>query len=540
MRISSHSWGRPALLSVAGAAVLVYFARTRARAWLNDLSRALESPRAAGVLAGAAAAWALLAGVAFGTFAVGGADSYGYVGQARLLAHGQLTDRVPFSRDYTWPDVAGTFTPLGFTPGSSPGVIAPRYPPGLPLLMAPLLRISERAMYLLVPCLGALLVWLTYALGRTAGDAAAGALGAVLLSTSPTFLYQVVQPMSDVPAAACWLAALLIASRATAWSAAWSGLVTSLAVMIRPNLAPLAAIVLAAGLSRTGHTGTNGLKAPLRRVLIFLIAIAPGLLLLGWMQHVRYGSATASGYGRLSDAFALGNIAENLARYPRWVTETHTWFIWLAVAAPLWIVRRARHPFAAWAAYAMTLAVWGSYLPYLYFHQEEWFYTRFLLPAIAVMLIFAAAITRWALEPLSLVPRTAATLLVMTALAVNGVRVSRTNGAFEVRFQERKYPLAGVFVRDHLPSNAIVLSAQHSGSIRYYSGRPTFRWDLLSPPRLDQALSTFRAQGYEPFLVVDGGEYEDFKKRFDEAGQRASRHPALLGTLGDARVYALE
>ena len=84
-----------------------------------------------------------------------------------------------------------------------------------------------------------------------------------------------------------------------------------------------------------------------------------------------------------------------------------------------------------------------------------------------------------------------------------------------------------------------MLAAQHSGSIRYYSGRPTFRWDLLSPGRLDQALATFRAQGYEPFLVVDGGEYEEFSKRFQPANQRAAQHPTLLAMFGEARVYAL-
>ena len=95
-------------------------------------------------------------------------------------------------------------------------------------------------------------------------------------------------------------------------------------------------------------------------------------------------------------------------------------------------------------------------------------------------------------------------------------------------------------VRAKGPANAFVLAAQHSGSIRYYAGRATFRWDLLSPTRLDQALATFRAQGYQPFLVVDGGEYDDFKKRFDPTHQRASQRPALLAILGDARIYALE
>ena len=42
----------------------------------------------------------------------------------------------------------------------------------------------------------------------------------MLLSVSPPFLYQLVQPMSDVPGVACWLGALAAASRGTTVSAA--------------------------------------------------------------------------------------------------------------------------------------------------------------------------------------------------------------------------------------------------------------------------------------------------------------------------------
>jgi 4-amino-4-deoxy-L-arabinose transferase-like glycosyltransferase len=406
--------------------------------------------------------------------------------------------------------------------------------------MVPLMRMSDSAVYLLVPCFGALLVWCTYRLGRVLGDGFAGALAAVLLSISPTFLYQVVQPMSDVPAAACWVAALLIASRATDRNAASAALIASLAVLIRPNLAPLGAIVFVVGVfSGSGRTTRPETVARARRAAAFVLAIVPGIVVLGWIQHARYGSATASGYGTLSDAFAFAYIRENLARYPRWLTETHTWFIWLSAGAPLWIVRRSHRRLMAWAVFALALAVWASYLPYLPFHEEEWFYTRFLLPSIAIMLFFASAITLWGLRKLPLVARAAAVVALFGALVVHGLYAARARGAFDIRIQERKYPLAGAFVRDHLPSNAIVLAAQHSGSIRFYSGRPTFRWDLLSPTRLDQALATFRVQGYEPFLVVDGGEYEAFKSRFDATRQRGSAHPTLLSILGDARVYAL-
>jgi hypothetical protein len=115
---------------------------------------------------------------------------------------------------------------------------------------------------------------------------------------------------------------------------------------------------------------------------------------------------------------------------------------------------------------------------------------------------------------------------------------AHTNGVFDIRNQERKYPLAGEFVRTRGPANAFVLAAQHSGSIRYYANRPTLRWDLLSPTRLDEALATFRAQGYEPLLVVDVGEYEQFRERFAATGQHAVQQLTPVAVVGDARVFA--
>lgn len=536
VRMRSHSWLRPALLAVGSAAVLVYFERTRVTALVTATARALESSRAATTLAVVASAWALIAGLAFGTFAVGGADSYGYAGQARLFAEGRVTDTVPISAEYTWPDVAATFTPLGFTPGRAPGVIAPKYPPGLALLMAPLAATSERAIYFLVPCFGALLVWTTFRLGCALGDPLVGSIASALLSISPTFLYQVVQPMSDVPAAACWLIALIVASRGTMGRSAMSGLISSLAVLIRPNLAPLSGIVLTVATFAPDDART---PSRMRHAAAFGLAMLPALVTLGWLQAVRYGSPLASGYGSVSDAFSASYIVENLQRYPWWVTETHTWFIWISIGAPLWIARRSTRPLLGWAALALALAVWASYLPYLYFHVEEWSYTRFLLPALAIMLLFAVAVTWWVLRQLPVVLSVSVMLLITMALVVHGIRSPMTQGVFELRAQERKYPLAGAFVRDHLPPTAIVVAAQHSGSIRYYAHRPTFRWDLLSPARLDQALAAFRAQGYEPYLVVDGPEYDEFTKRFEAANQRAARPGALLATLGDARVYAM-
>ena len=59
----------------------------------------------------------------------------------------------------------------------------------------------------------ALLVWSTFAIGRTLGSSSLGLGAAWLTATSPAFLTMVKEPMSDVPAAAFWALRDLLAWR---------------------------------------------------------------------------------------------------------------------------------------------------------------------------------------------------------------------------------------------------------------------------------------------------------------------------------------
>jgi hypothetical protein len=76
--------------------------------------------------------------------------------------------------------------------------------------------------------------------------------------------------------------------------------------------------------------------------------------------------------------------------------------------------------------------------------------------------------------------------------------------------------------------------------VRYYSHRPTLRWDLLDGGSLDRAVRSLRVAGYEPFLVVDTGEDEEFRQRFTESGQRAVAALAPVATIGNTTVYAFK
>ena len=490
------------------------------------------SRRAAPVIALAAACAAATVSMAFGTYAVGGADSYGYVSQAELLARGRLTEPPPRDPGFTWPDAPATLTPLGFTGGPG-GALAPLYPPGLPLLMAPLALVDRRAVFLLLPLCAAAAVWLCWRLGHELGEPVAGGIAAGLLAVSPTFLYQAVQPMSDVPATACWLGALVMARGDSRWRTAAAGAIASIAILIRPNLAPLLLLLAVVAATRRGRfeTGRAGLCSA---------AALPGLVLLGVIQQVRYGSPLASGYGPFDELFSLSFAAPNLARYPRWLVETHTPFIALWLFAPLWIrhenVAAAR--WLGWCLWLFCAGVLAAYLPYVYFRPEEWFYTRFLLPAIPLMLLLGAIAV---VGPLRRVwPRGGEPAAAILAVGVGVVcaMAAGSAGVFSLHEAERKFPDVGRFVRDHLPAHAFVLAAQHSGSVRYYAGRRTLRWDVLRPDALDHALSDLRAAGYAAYLVLDPEEEEAFRQRFEAESAEALDRLAPIVSIRRTRIYA--
>lgn len=534
---TSRAWFRPAIAAAALALLSLPFGKLAGAA---GASRAawplLDRPATARLLALCACAWILVAGIRFGTFAVGGSDSYGYVSQAALLANGRLTETVPYVPSYSWYLADHTLTPLGYRPTAERGRIAPAYPPGFPLLLAPAWRLSPSAVYYVVPLFGALAVWLCYALGGALEDRLAGGLAAALFSVSPTLLFQNAQPMSDVPAAACWLASILFASGAGARRAAAAGVVASVAILIRPNLAPIAILPLALLVWLAPDA-----RARLRHAVLFITAAIPGAAALAWIQDVRYGSPLASGYGSIDVLFSWDNIPLNLARYPRWLTETHTPFVWLCALAPFALARTSRRARAiGWSALVVVAAVFALYLPYVAFKPHEWTYLRFLLPAIPLMLLLATRATVAFARQLPAVVRAPLIVVFFGALVVVCTQTADRRRAFELRPGEQRYAEAGAFVRQRLPSNAIVLAGQHSGSVRLYGERPILRFDLLQPNDLDRAIAELRATGFMPFMVVDPWERDEFHERFSVSRQLTVDTARLIRVISGVQIYAFD
>jgi hypothetical protein len=338
-------------------------------------------------LAIALAVLAFAHGVRFGTFTASGADSYGYVSEADLWLKGMLIIPQPSHDEFSWRWSNWTLAPLGYRPGEVGGTMVPVYSPGLPLLMAAFKAVGgETALYLVVPLLGALAVWLTYRLGLKFGDGHVALLASVALLVSPIFLSRIVWPMSDVPAMALWLTAVILATEPSPGRTAFAGAAAAAAILTRPNLVPLALLVGVLILMRAAD-----IRIGVRRAALFIVAMLPGPIVVAVFNNHLYGSPLASGYGTVDTIYAGRYFVTNLVRYPTWLVETQTPFIVLVFVAPFLLYRAGRRAASRLSVFAMTFSA-GVFLLYVWYTPyEDREYLRFLLPAYPLMLAAAAA-----------------------------------------------------------------------------------------------------------------------------------------------------
>jgi hypothetical protein len=522
-----------------------------------------------------AAGWAFTAGVAYGTYAASDTDPYGYVSQAELIASGALSIDNTLARQMPWPFAEQTFTPPGYTVRGDHTMV-PAYPAGLPLLMALFQRaLGPTAVYVVVPLLGALTVLLTARLGWVLGGPGVAAGAAALIATSPIFVKQVVQPVSDVAVTAWWMLALALALDGGLIAALGAGLAASMAILTRPNLVHLAAVIAGyMALRALGEPATRTQNA--RRLAVFTVAVLPGSLAVAWLNARLYGSPLTSGYGQLGDIYAWSNLVPNLRRYPVWLVQGHTPLILLAALAPLLAPgardrsarageagrdarpEHTRRPHDAGSRTGLLLvwigAVCAAYL--FYAAWDDWGYLRFLLPAVPPLVVLATTALVGLTSRLTLVAASVAGRRLHArgssdpshlgqasrdekaphqSLSSREARARRGAGrlaaaviviwagwqaghaadaAFTLRDIERRYVDIGQYIERAMPRQSVFITGVHAGSIRYYSGRQTIRFDELGPGWLDEAVRILAERGYRVFIVLENAEQAPFRERF--------------------------
>jgi hypothetical protein len=555
IRVSARRWPAPLLIAAVAWLAAAATGRESFRAAAAGVATWVE--RHATALAVILAAAVTGAGVAYGTYSAAGADPAGYVTQAHLLAEGRLVRDVPLAREtlervVEWPRRGWLFAPLGYRPGAAAGTLVPTYPPGLPLLMAVSLVAGDIGPFLVAPFLAGAAVLVTYALGLRHHSRVAGLTAATLLATSPIVLFQVVQPMSDVPVAALWAGAVLLALTPAPSAPFAAGACAGFAILVRPNLLPFLLVVLLA-------------RPRLLPWLAGLVPAACALALVNWRLH---GSPFASGYGDVGELFGLPNVLPNVRAYGERLLQGELPALVLTVVALVAVAvsrlkpeargprpqpeatgqrfaREAtgrRRPEAtraplAFAAVALAVVL-ACYLPYAVF--PEWFYLRFLLPAFPLLFVAIGALVARAAMVL---PAPARGLVLLSTLTVaasfNIVRAEREQ-AFNLHRYEARYRTAGRYLAASLPRNAVIVAGQQSASAMHYTGLPVLRWDALAPgDDVDAALAALRALGRQPMMVLDDWEEPQLRERFSRAAAaRLDWRPrADVGDTTHVRVF---
>jgi hypothetical protein len=100
--------------------------------------------------------------------------------------------------------------------------------------------------------------------------------------------------------------------------------------------------------------------------------------------------------------------------------------------------------------------------------------------------------------------------------------------------------MVGEYADRMLPRNAVVLSMQHSGSVRYYSGRQILRYNYLDPAWLERAVRFFRDRGAPGYAVLEEWEVARFRDRFQAASPLGRLDWRPLTIIDGVSVYELK
>lgn len=558
LRVTSHDPLRPLITSIVGFVAFIAAGGRVSRSDLQALGRRLRDrllgwlertigvdPAAPAWLAAALAVAVLFVSLSFNTRVIGGSDSYGYVSQAILWSQGTVKTKMPRIDQIPWPRSEWTLTPLGYYPRiDSPDgpVMVPAYSPGLPLLMAAVKVVAgERAMFFVVPLFAALLVVSTYGIGARLACPMVGLTGAWLVATSPSVVAMAVQPMTDVPTAGTWAVTfwLLLASSRRAHLLAGVG--SGVAVLIRPNHVFAIAVFAVWRVVETLRSSGSARRVQWQLNAAFAAGLLPGLIAVAFINDYLNGSPLRTGYGDVGVFFAAEHFWGNARRYLIWLIETQTPFVIAGVVALFLPVRRLwpREEYSHLCLIAgFTAALWLMYCFFLVF--DVWWYLRFVLASFPFIMVGVGAVAVAAAQASGPTGRLAI-ICVLLAMGCYGVGVAYEKSAFELWRGDRHYPSVAVLTQQMTDERSVIVSRDHSGSMRFYGGRLTLRYDMLAEEWLDRSVAWLTNRGVHVYLLLDDSELRGFESRFAGARTLARLHdPPLLTYEGGVASFLFD
>jgi hypothetical protein len=311
--------------------------------------------------------------------------------------------------------------------------------------------------------------------------------------------------------------AWVMALRPGVGAALAAGCAVAMAVLVRPNLAPLGLVIAATLVAARWKTGDRTAV----RVLAFGASAAIGPALLLWSQAVLYGSPFKSGYRGAEMFFRMERVPTNAVHYPAMLLDLHGWLAFAGLALVPFAFRLQRPAHASvkpWiviaGAVGFVLVNYAILLPYLTF--EGWYWLRFLLPGMLALFVLLAA----AADRLRLVIAARSRLLQVLAVVPIVLVVREPRQEFFATLENLtghpRVAMMGHYLREALPPNAVILTYLQSGAVAYYTGGvPIVRLDALGPEWLDRLVADLQEARYHPLFVIDDAmEAPAFRERY--------------------------
>ena len=319
--------------------------------------------------------------------------------------------------------------------------------------------------------------------------------------------------MSDV-AAALWTTAAIVCALRSREHDGWAlgaGAAFGMAVLVRPTdvlLAPALALALS--------------WRP-RAVMLLALGGLPFAIFLGFWNREVYGNALSTGYsGLLGHELAWANFGPRFRHYGYWTVAQLSPLVvigWLAAPCAKHARRRDAVMLIVWfSAFFLFYCFWGP--------SDAWWYTRYLIPALpALILGFLLALHALALPRRPLV--VAAALFVVAAFEWR--QYSRQNPLAVGRWQTQFRDGARAVADRAAGGNALVVSMEFSGSIRFHTALTPLRWDFLTPEDFGLVRTRAAEKGWPIYALMLPQEVEP----------AAPRVPGAWRFLGNVRRASL-
>lgn len=474
--------------------------------------------------------WFLLAGYGavlwgFWDTHAAGADSAGYLGNARLLSEGRVMADMRSVPDLAAP--SRLFAPLGFD-AREDGKLAPTYPSGLSLMIAaaaavlPFEAASALVIWLHLLAGVVLVRWLARECGLEDGWAW---LAAMMIGLCPLYLFMALQPMSDGPSLVWLTLAAICAMRGrdrAGWAVA-SGVATAVAVLLRPaNAIAFLPLLVALG--------------SWRAALLWVAGALPGAAWQLWHAWTLFGSPFATGYGNMRAAFSHEWIAPTAWHAVVQLTIAFTPVIWLACVGPFVrsTDRRVRGVLAMW-----VVVYFAFYAVYYYTHLT-WWYLRFVLPAYPALAVLAVLGLRevakgngWRLFEWGAGQRAVFASVALTfAVAVNAIYQDRRLLALHSADGSGLYTELAHWMKTTLPPGSVVFAFEASAALFHHTDFTILRFDQVDAGENARVARHLRQSGVPVFAVVfDLEEQIETNARLPEGGWTRVRSFAHIDVL---------